>query len=465
MKVSSRRLLRSRTFRLALIYLCLLNGAVLLLLGGIYWSTTAAVTRQIESTINAEITGLAEQFSQRGIIGLSQAIQRRVQQDENGRALYLLTDSAFQPLAGNLNRWPTTAPDSDGWITFGLEGPSGEGGGVNFGWARLFDLGGRYHLLVGHDIRERTFVEGLIRESLAWGLAVTLSLTLVGGFILARLLLGRIEAINTTSREIMAGDMSRRIRLVGSGDEFDELSRNLNAMLDQIERLVRGLKEVSDNIAHDLRSPLARLRSRLEIALLEPADKEKYRAVLIETIAEADALLKTFNALLSIAEAEAGTARDQFVALDVDALLADVAELYEPLAEAAGLAFNVEGERTATGATVQGDRDQLFQAVANLVDNAIKFSSPGGAVTLSLAPAPDQLEIAVADRGPGVPEDAREKVVERFYRLEESRTMPGSGLGLSLVAAVARLHGGHLALSDNQPGLRAAVCLPTRPAR
>jgi signal transduction histidine kinase len=281
---------------------------------------------------------------------------------------------------------------------------------------------------------------------------------------LARLLLGQIEAINTTSREIMAGDMSRRIPVVGSGDEFDELSKNLNAMLDQIERLVRGLKEVSDNIAHDLRSPLARLRSRLEIALLEPADKEKYRAVLTETIAEADALLMTFNALLSIAEAEAGAARDQFVALDVDALLADVAELYEPLADAAGLAFNIEGERTATGATVQGDRDQLFQAVANLVDNAIKFSSPGGAVTLSLAHAPDQLEITVADRGPGVPEDAREKVMERFYRLEESRTMPGSGLGLSLVAAVARLHGGHLALSDNQPGLRAAVCLPTRPA-
>jgi hypothetical protein len=311
---------------------------------------------------------------------------------------------------------------------------------------------------------ERTYVEGLIRESLAWGLAVTLSLTLIGGFVLARLLLGQIEAINTTSREIMAGDMSRRIPVVGSGDEFDELSKNLNAMLDQIERLVRGLKEVSDNIAHDLRSPLARLRSRLEIALLEPADKEKYRAVLTETIVEADALLMTFNALLSIAEAEAGAARDRFVALDVDALLADVAELYEPLAEAAELAFNVEGAGGATGAKVQGDRDQLFQAVANLVDNAIKFSSPGGAVTLSLAQAPGQLEVTVTDRGPGIPEDAREKVMERFYRLEESRTMPGSGLGLALVAAVARLHGGHLALSDNHPGLKAAVCLPTRPA-
>lgn len=460
MNVSSGRLIRSRSFRLGLVYLLLLNGAILLLLGGIYWSTTGAVTRQIESTINAEILGLSEQFNQRGIRGLREAIQRRVQQDENGRALYLLTDGTYQPLAGNLAGWPAVEPEEDGWVTFGIEGPSGEGGGLNFGWARTFDLGGRYHLLVGHDIRERSYVEGLIRETLAWGLAVTLVLTLIGGFLLARLLLRQIEAINATSREIMAGDMSRRIPVMGSGDEFDELSSNLNAMLDQIERLVRGLKEVSDNIAHDLRSPLARLRSRLEVALLEPADAERYREVLTETIAEADHLLATFNALLSIAEAEAGTARDQFVTFDIDSLLADVAELYEPLAEAVELNFAFETESGAAGSKVLGDRNLLFQALANLLDNAIKFSDSGGAVSLTFKREKDRLAITVADRGPGVPEEARDKVMQRFYRLEESRTTPGSGLGLSLVAAVARLHDGRFYLGDNAPGLKATIELP-----
>ncbi|HMB75105.1 MAG TPA: hypothetical protein VKN76_01805, partial [Kiloniellaceae bacterium] len=181
MSQSGVRLIRSRSFRLGLIYLCALNGAVLLLLGGIYWSTTAAVTRQIETTIDTEILGLAEQFNQRGIIGLNQAIKRRVQQDENGQALYLLTDAAYQPLAGNLSHWPAETPDKDGWVTFGIEGLAGEGGGLNIGWARTFDLGGRYHLLVGHDIRERSYVEGLIRDTLAWGLGITLVLTLVGG--------------------------------------------------------------------------------------------------------------------------------------------------------------------------------------------------------------------------------------------------------------------------------------------
>jgi len=460
MSQSGVRLIRSRSFRLGLIYLCALNGAVLLLLGGIYWSTTAAVTRQIETTIDTEILGLAEQFNQRGIIGLNQAIKRRVQQDENGQALYLLTDAAYQPLAGNLSHWPAETPDKDGWVTFGIEGLAGEGGGLNIGWARTFDLGGRYHLLVGHDIRERSYVEGLIRDTLAWGLGITLVLTLVGGFFLARLLLRQIEVINATSREIMAGDMSRRIPVQGSGDEFDGLSENLNAMLDQIERLVRGLKEVSDNIAHDLRSPLARLRSRLELALLEPPDAARYREVLMDTIAEADSLLATFNALLSIAEAEAGTARDQFVTLDVASLLADVAELYEPLAEAADLSFDVACGPEAASPKVLGDRDLLFQALANLLDNAIKFSSPGGGVSLSLDRRKDSLEIVVADRGPGVPAEAREKVMERFYRLEESRTTQGSGLGLSLVAAVARLHDGKLYLSDNEPGLRACISLP-----
>ena len=247
--------------------------------------------------------------------------------------------------------------------------------------------------------------------------------------------------------------------LAGSerGDEFDKLAGNLNAMLDRIERLLVGMKEVSDNIAHDLRSPLARLRSRLEVTLMERPDTEGYREVLRQTITEADSLLQTFNALLNIAQAEAGTSRRHFEPLELGALLDDVAELYEPLAEERTQTLEVE---TSEEVRIRGDRDLLVQAVANLVDNAIKFAPPEGRVELSLDVTRDEASISVADNGPGVPAEARDKILERFYRLEASRSTPGSGLGLSLAAAVAELHEGRLELSDNGPGLRVSLKLP-----
>ena len=461
MRPISHRLVRSSIFRAALVYIGLFGAAVLVPTGVIYWAAVGSLTRQIDATVEAEITGLAEQFNQRGVLGLIRAIQRRSARAGEGRGLYLLTDANYAPLAGNLSRWPDAAPDEAGWITFPLDHAEGEGGGINLGRARAFDLGSWYHLLVGHDVRERLFVAAQIRESLAWGVASAIALFLVGGVMMSRKLLGRMDAINLTSREIMAGDLGRRVPVSGRGDEFDQLAGNLNAMLDQIERLIAGIKQVSDNIAHDLRSPLARLRSRLEVTLMESPDPSAYREAIERTIAEADGLLKTFNALLSIAQAEAGAPRRHFEAVDLGALLSDVAELYEPLAEARGQTLTATAPDSVG---VRGDRDLLFQAVANLTDNAVKFAPEGGQIGLALDGAAGEARITVTDNGPGIPEAAREQVLERFFRLEASRSTPGSGLGLSLVAAVARLHHGSLGLEDNAPGLRVQLALPHRPS-
>ncbi len=459
----NRRLFHSRIFRLAVIYLCLFTASVLGLLGFIYWSATESVTRQIDSTINAEITGLAEQFNQRGLIGLVQAIERRAGTAGASRGLYILADESFEPIAGNLSRWPDEPPDSEGWITFRLEYPDDTGSSTNFGRARIFDLGPRFHLLVGHDIEERSRIAASIRGTLIWGVVIAIGVSLVGGILMSRSLLKQIDSINETSREIMAGDLSRRIPIGNRGDEIDEVAGNLNAMLDQIERLLAGMSEISDNIAHDLRTPISRLRTGLESALIGYADPEDYRDAIRSAIEEADNTLKTFNALLNIAQAEAGATQAQFEPLELQALLQDVGELYEPLAEEQGIQLKQD---LTSDIVLKGDRNLLFQAVANLTDNALKFATADSCVTLTLrhetasGAGSKNAEIIVTDQGPGIPEADRERVLERFHRLEASRSTPGNGLGLSLVSAVAKLHGGALRLEDNAPGLRAVLSLP-----
>jgi signal transduction histidine kinase len=267
----------------------------------------------------------------------------------------------------------------------------------------------------------------------------------------------RLDSINATTLRIMRGDLHERIPVTGSDDEFDHLSVNLNNMLQQIDRLLLAMREVSDNVAHDLRSPLTRLKSRLEITLLTQKTPEQYRQAIEQAVQETDKILTTFNALLSIAQAEGGAARGEMVVIDMATLCADVAELYEPLAEAKQLALTTA---LSTSAPIKGNRHLLFQAVTNLIDNAIKYSAPGGAVSLSVAVADGMVEVVVADRGPGIPEADRERVLHRFVRLEQSRTTPGNGLGLSLVTAVMTLHDGTLVLGDNQPGLTATLRLP-----
>jgi signal transduction histidine kinase len=270
-------------------------------------------------------------------------------------------------------------------------------------------------------------------------------------------MLHRVEVVSNTTAGIIHGDLGQRVPLTGSGDEFDQLATNLNAMLDQIERLMSGMRQVTDNIAHDLRTPLSRLRSRLEVTLLETPDVARYGEVLRETIAEADRLLGTFTALLGIAEAEAGSGRGNMETVDLAEIARSVVELYEPAAEEKGLEL---GGRFEGPVLVHGDRHLLAQAAANLVDNALKYT-PSGRIDLTVVGDRKTARLEVSDSGPGIPEDRRDAVFDRFVRLESSRSTPGNGLGLSLVRAVAQLHGGTVTLADHDPGLRAILTLPT----
>jgi signal transduction histidine kinase len=451
------RLLRSTTFRLALGYLALFGGSVILLFGFIYWATAGYMARQMNETIDAEIVGLAEQYRERRIDGLAAAIRQRIARDPTGSEVYLLAGPNFNPIVGNINRWPSAPESADGWIEFELQDRTTARGETYLAHARHFALADNFHLLIGRDARAQTEVQRLILRSLAWGLAFTLALGLVGGVLIGRGTLRRLEAINRTTREIMAGDLARRVATSGSDDDLDQLAQNLNAMLDRIESLMEGIRHVSEGIAHDLRSPLTRLRHRLETARMSAPDPDEQRRLIEASIAEADTLLATFNALLRIAEAESGRARAGFTLVDLSVLTRDVVELYEPVVQ--------ESHQTLVAAiepdvTIIGDRHLLSQAFANLIDNAIKYTPSGGRIEVTLRATPAGPSLSVADSGPGVPAEYRDKVLERFFRLDPSRSTPGTGLGLSLVAAVARLHGAVLTLDDNQPGLRITIAFP-----
>lgn len=453
------RILGTTTFRLALIYLALFSASAAALLGFVYWSTATVTAQQTDETIQAEITGLAEQYRQRGLPGLTAIVAERARNQR--QSLYLLTAPDDRPLSGNLDSWPEVASLEGGWMDFSYRRPVGGEIELHRARARHFQLPGGFRLLVGRDVQERIDFSNRIQTSLGWALTLVLALGLVGGVVMSRNLLGRVEAINRTGREIMAGDLDRRIPVTGSGDEFDQLAGNLNAMLDQIQRLVTSMRQVTENIAHDLRSPLNRLRTRLEITLMEEASPEAYRAALERSIEEADQLIATFNALLSIARIEAGSTPVGGESVDVSALVRDAAEFYQPVAEGRGQTFDIDA---VPDLAVTGNRQLLNQAVGNLIDNAIKYGGDGGRITVTARSTEAEIEIAVADNGPGIPEADRERVQGRFVRLEASRSRPGSGLGLSLVRAVAGLHGGELALEDNAPGLRAVLRIPNRGA-
>jgi signal transduction histidine kinase len=447
------RLLETSTFRLALIYLALFGVSALALLGFLYVRTALVMEQQTIDTIDAEITGLKEQYDARRVAGLLEVIERRSAANPNLASVYLVVDAFGNRIAGNLPGLPAGEGGPDNWVRFEIQVPDGDEVKNHRALGQLFLVSGDLRLLVGRDIESLQRTQSLMQKAIGWGIGLTLLLGLAGGFLMSRGMLSRIDAINRTTRRIMAGDLSQRISLKGSRDEFDVLAGNLNAMLDQIERLLSGMREVTDNIAHDLRTPLSRMRSRIEVALLANPERAEARALLEQTLCDADAMIQSFNALLSIARAEAGSERAAFEPVDLSEVCRDLAELYGPLAEEKGLAFTSACPHQLV---LQGNRHLLAQALANLLDNAIKYTPAGGRVTLSGQPGP---VITVADTGPGIPEAERGRVLERFVRLDGDRSTPGNGLGLSLVSAVAKLHGATLRLEDNHPGLRVSLAL------
>ncbi|MFZ0791411.1 MAG: HAMP domain-containing sensor histidine kinase [Chromatiaceae bacterium] len=461
------RVLGSSSFRLAVLYMLLLGVSVGILLGFIYWSTAGYMDRQTDATIQAEIQGLAEQYRLRGLAGLTLVIQERIVRDPVGASVYLLVNEDLKPLVGNLDRWPSGFPDAEGWVRFRLRDRGPDRTEEHTARAQVFRLRGDLRLLVGRDVRDLEATRRLILDALTWGLAITAGLALMGGWLMTSRVVRRIETINQTSREIMEGDLSRRIPLSGSGDDFDQLGDGLNRMLARIETLMAGVRQVSDNIAHDLRTPLTRLRTKLELLRAEIGsalgDGHPASVTAEETIADAEVMLATFNALLRIARIESGSRRDAFAPLDLVPLVKDVAELYEPVAAERNQSLSLD---LTESAWVVGDRDLLFQAVGNLVDNAVKHTPEGGDLSLSVSQSADAVEVVVADHGPGVPAHLREEVFRRFYRADHSRSTPGSGLGLSLVQAVVQLHGAEIELTDNHPGLEVTIRLPAQaPAR
>ena len=446
-------LLQSSTFRLAVLYMALFGASVAVLLTFIYWSTAGYMALQTDDTIEAEVTGLAERYGISGLDGLVRSIDERISRKPNGDAVYLLTDDELTPLIGNLDRWPKVARDSDGWLNFNLEQATDDGEVTHRARARPFTLRGGYRLLVGRDMHELDATRNLIVRAIAWGLAITVMMALAGGIMLSRRTMRRLEAINETSRRIMRGDLSRRIPSRRSDDDFDQLADNLNGMLDTIERLMEDVRRVTDNVAHDLRTPLTRLRNRLEeLQGSSGLDKTRVEAAL----ADADGLLNTFNALLRIANIESGRRRAAFENISLDDVMRDVTELYEPLAEEKEQTLDVSVSKNVH---VSGDRDLLFQAIANLLDNAIKYTPRGGDIRVSLEDGAAGPRIRIVDSGPGIPEQSREQVFKRFFRLEESRHTPGNGLGLSLVEAVARLHRADIELGG-EPGLDVSMVFP-----
>ena len=457
------KLFRTTAFKLTLVYLVVFSVFAVVLLGYFAWNTRRLITEQMHQTVDAEITGLSEQYRLGGIRRLVLVIDTRARRPSS--SLYLVTTPAGEGLAGNIGSLAHGVLDTDGWTETEYRRLDEAEGSRHAALVRVFQLPGGFRLLVGRDLEERDRLYDIVVAAGRWSIALVVVLGLVGGFFVTRRVLKRVDAMTETTRSIMAGDFSGRLPIAGTGDELDRLAENLNAMLERIEALMRGLKEVSDNIAHDLKTPLTRLRNRCEEALRAHGDDPGYRAALEATIEESDALIRTFNALLMIARAESGQAREGMSDFDAAAVARGVAELYEPLADEKGLTLAVDA---AAAAPVHGNRELVSQALANLVDNAIKYAGSrpravNGAeadIVVKVASDDNRIVLAVSDRGPGIPEGDRGRAVERFVRLEQSRSEPGSGLGLSLAAAVARLHGGELRLEDNCPGLNAVMALP-----
>lgn len=450
------RYLRSSTFRLALMYMLLFVSSVLLLLGFIYWSTVSYMSSQTDATIEYEILDLTDRYQHTGLAGLTQLITERLSRHPAGASVYLLTDTNLAPLIGNLDSWPVNADIQHGWLEFDLKNTNDPQ--PHRARARLFRLSGGFLLLVGRDIHEFEITRLRISLSLLWALGIMLILGGLGSIMMGRSTLQRIEAINQTSREIMSGDLGRRIPNRHTGDDFDILADNLNNMLDQIVSLMESVRRVSDNIAHDLRTPLARLRNHLEELKLDSDTGGRQHSILEQALEEADALLNTFNALLRIARIESQDDTTDFTPVDIGALINDVMELYEPLAEDKQLHFEA---KVRTTLIIHGDRDLLFQALANLLDNAIKYTPAAGNIHLTLENDGDDVCLRLCDSGPGIPEDQREQVFQRFFRLEQSRTTPGNGLGMSLVQAVIHRHHLDLQLQDNHPGLCVRIRFPS----
>ncbi|MFN7055828.1 sensor histidine kinase [Hyphomonas sp.] len=456
--------IRTTTFKLTILYsatIAAFSGALLIYL---YYSTVYHIQAESENRITVEFEQLSNAYAAGGMERLSQAVFERMTLS-GSPFFYYLEDSSGRKLAGHFFQLPGEAPEvGSRTVYFDFAQPQSDGTVVSRLAAgrivRLRDNGGA--LLVAFDAAQQTFVVSRIRDAVFVAVPIGLILSLAGGLLISRGAARRADELAKTTEAVMGGELGRRMPVRGTGDEFDRLAQRLNDMLDQIQTLVEASRHTGDSIAHDLRSPLTRLRNRLELALSQPMSEEAANETLETTLAEVDRVLDTFNAILRLARLDAGSEGSR-VRMDLSGLAEELAELFEPACEEASLGFR---SQIARGLTVLGDRDLIAQAIANLLDNAVKYTPAGGHIRFVVARGPDgQIDLTVTDTGPGIPESERARVTRRFHRLDSARTQPGSGLGLSLVESVAQMHGGQLILGDGDgpadcPGLMATLRLP-----
>jgi signal transduction histidine kinase len=445
------RLLRTASFRLAAFYALLFGASALALFLVIYFIAAKAMQKQVTAAIESESSFLSEDHRLGGQGQVVDRINRRLSSGRHRALFYLFQDSTGGVLAGNL---PATSP-RQGWLQIPIKAGEEE---RDEGERRLLALGrllpdGSY-LVVGEDTHGIDEVQETIVRAFAWGLAGTLVLAVAGGALVSAGFLRRIDAINRTTRAIVEGNLSDRVPARGTGDELDRLATNLNQMLDRIQSLMGNVRQVSSDIAHDLRTPLTRLRHRLEAARLEAGSPEEYASVVDRALEDVDGLLAIFSALLRIAQIESGAHRAPSDHVDLSDVFRNIADTYAPVADDQGQRLVAD---IAGGVTVRGDRQLLVQMLANLVENALRHTPRGSTITLSLTDTPEGPRGVVADTGPGIPEEARAKVFQPFYRLETSRSTPGSGLGLAMVAAIANMHGIGVQLLGNDPGLKVTL--------
>jgi signal transduction histidine kinase len=451
------RLARTSGFRLTALYTGLFTVSVLILLAIMLWSGSAFLAQQIDQAVTDELGDVQAAAAKPNSGGL-RAVVAQLSADPAFGNRYLLENAAGEVLAGNM---PAMRPRS-GWITWHPYQ------GLLAFWPMQYSVLGTGvalpdggFLFVGRDAFALNEMREMVASSFFWVLGTTLVLAIAGGALMSLGSLRRVEAIGLASQEIVTGDLRRRIPVHGTGDEFDRLALSLNAMLDRIQELMEGVNQVSSDIAHDLRTPLTRLRQRLELASRHAAPDEPLRTVLDSAGLEVDAILETFSALLRIAQIEAQSNAADAVDVDLSELLHELAEFYEPTADEHGHAIGAEID---PGLYVTGDPELLTQMFANLVDNAIRHSNPGGRVVIAAFPDEGRVIVEIRDSGPGIPMEMWDKVFQRFFRLERSRTTPGTGLGLSLVAAVAKIHHSHLRFMAHRSGFSVRLTMPVAAA-
>jgi signal transduction histidine kinase len=443
--------LASSTFKTALIGIATFGALAISLFVYVYVSTASYLRGRSDRAITAEYRMLKQEYERSGRNGLVELIQQRIAANSDRGALYILLDPSSSVLAGNLRQWPTGVAWSDGWTEFRASEPPANATSRPLVRGFVEQLPDGDRLLVGRDMEDLDGLTGRIRAAVISAIAMMFAIAAAASILVTRRTVGRIEQINAISRAIMLSGLDKRIPLRGTNDEWDRVAENLNLMLDRIETLMGEVKQVSDNVAHDLRTPLTRMRGRLEKAYHSRRVAEDDQALIGDTIADLDAVLRIFSSITRIAQIETQARKGAFRTVNLAEIASEVVELYDAAAEQDGTRLTLAGDREVL---VTGDRDLLFDAIANLVDNAIKHGRPGGQVVVTSENAGSGRIISIADDGPGIPVELHEHVFKRFYRLEQSRYTPGNGLGLSLVAAVARLHGARIEMLDNLPGLQ-----------